>query len=66
MQQFVESLQFNPMKCFYKEQRNGNCLIVENKFNPIHGRLCVHPGTEFKVLIAYFIEINQHFLWSQL
>ena len=38
---------------------NKNSLVVENKFNPIHGRSCVHPGTKFKVLIAYFVEINQ-------
>ena len=44
---------------FYQQQQNENSLAVENKFNPIHGRPCVHPGTKFKVLIAYFIEINQ-------
>ena len=34
-------------------------LFLQNKFIPIHGRPCVHPGTKFKALIAYFIEINQ-------
>ena len=47
------------MKCFYKEQPNGICLIVENKFNPSHGRLCVHSGTKFNVLIEYFVENKQ-------
>ena len=46
-------------KLFLPTTTNENSLIVENKFNPIHGRPCVHPGTKFKVLIAYFIEINQ-------
>ena len=48
-------------KLFYQQQQNENSLVVENKFNPIHGRPCVHPGTKFKVLIAYFIllQINQ-------
>ena len=46
-------------KLFLPTTKNENSLIVENKFNPIHGRPCVHPGTKFKVLIAYFIEINQ-------
>ena len=44
---------------FTNNNKNENSLVVENKFNPIHGRPCVHPGTKFKVLIAYFIEINQ-------
>ena len=34
-------------------------VFLPNKFNPIHGRPCVHPHTKFKVLIAYFVEINQ-------
>ena len=46
-------------KLFYPQQQNENGLVVENKFNSIHGRPCVHPGTKFKVLIAYFVEINQ-------
>ena len=46
-------------KRFYQQQQNENSLVVENKFNPMHGRPCVHHGTKFKVLIAYFIEINQ-------
>ena len=33
--------------------------MAETKFDPIHGRPCVHPGTKFKVLIAYFKEIDQ-------
>ena len=44
------------MKCYYKEQPNENSLIVENKFNPISHRPCVHFGTKLKVLIAYFEE----------
>ena len=44
---------------FTNNNKNENSLVVENKFNPIHGRPRVHPGTKFKVLIAYFIEINQ-------
>ena len=47
------------MKHFCKEQLNENSLIGENKFNPIHGRPCVHFGTKFKVLIAFFIENKQ-------
>ena len=46
-------------KLFYQQQQNENSLVVENKFNPMHGRPCVHCGTKFKVLIAYFIEIIQ-------
>ena len=49
----------NPTNCFYQQQQYENSLVVENKFNPIHGRPCVHPGTKFKVLIAYLIEINR-------
>ena len=52
----------NPTNCFYEQQQNENSLIVENKFNPIHGRPCVHPGTKSIVLFAYlhiFIEIIQ-------
>ena len=48
-----------PQTAFTNNNKNENSLVVENKFNPIHGRPCVHPGTKFKVLIAYFIEINQ-------
>ena len=48
-----------PQTVFNQQQQNENSLVVENKFNPIHGRPCVHPGTKFKVLIAYFVEINQ-------
>ena len=44
------------MKHSCKEQLNENCLIVGNKFNPIHHRPCVHLGTKFKVLTAYFEE----------
>ena len=34
--------------------------FVENKYNPIHGRPCVHPGTKFKSShCIYFVEINQ-------
>ena len=56
---------------FCQQQQNENSLVVENKFNPIHGRPCVHPGTKFKVLIAYFIAVELinrviHFLCSQL
>ena len=51
--------QINPTNCFYQQQQNENSLVVENKFNPIHGRPCIHPGTKFKVLIAYFVEINE-------
>ena len=54
MQTFVKSKQFIPMKCFYKEQLNENSLIVENKFNPISNRPCVHFGTKLKVFIVYF------------
>ena len=46
-------------KCFYTQHQNGNSLVVENKFNPIHGRPCVHPGTKFKVLIVIFVENKQ-------
>ena len=49
----------NPTNCFYQQHQNENSLVVENKFNPIHGRPCAHPGTKFKVLITYFVEINQ-------
>ena len=51
--------QINATNCFYQQQQNENSLVVENKFNPILGRPCEHPGTKFKVLIAYFVEINQ-------
>ena len=33
--------------------------VVENDFDPISSGPCVQPGTKFKVLIAYFVEINQ-------
>ena len=45
--------------CFYQQQQNENSLVVENKFNPISSGPCVHPGTKIKLLIAYFIKINQ-------
>ena len=44
---------------FVKQQQNKNSLVVENKSILIYGRSCVHPGTKFKVLIAYFMQINQ-------
>ena len=70
MQYFVKSKQFNPTNCFYQQQQNENSLIVVTKINPIASRPCVHSGTKFKVLSAYFLEINQqrvnHFLCSQL
>ena len=47
-------------KLFYQQHQNENSLVVENKFNPIHGRPCVHPRTKFKVLIVFFIENKQH------
>ena len=47
------------MKHFCKEHLNENSLIVENKFNPIHGRPCVHFGTKLKVLIVFFVENKQ-------
>ena len=46
-------------KFFYTQHQNGNSLVVENKFNPIHGRPCVHSGTKFKVLIVFFVENKQ-------
>ena len=46
-------------KLFLQQHQNGNSLIVENNFNPISSGPCVQPGTKFKVLIAYFVEINQ-------
>ena len=58
-QYFVKWTQFNPMKHFCKEQPNENSFIVENKFNPIHGRPCVHFGTKLKVLIVFLIENKQ-------
>ena len=48
-----------PQTVFYQQQQKENSLVAENKFNPIHGRPCVHPGIKFKVLIAYFVEINE-------
>ena len=59
LQYFVKCQQINPTNCFYQQQQNENSLVVENKFNPTHGRPCVHHGTKFKVLIAYFVEINE-------
>ena len=47
------------MKHFCKEQPNENSFIVENKFNPIHGRPCVHFGPKLKVLIVFFTENKQ-------
>ena len=44
---------------FVKQQQNKNSLVVENKSILIYGRSCVHPGKKFKVLIAYFLQINQ-------
>ena len=46
-------------KLFLQQQQNGNSLIVENNFNPISSGPCVHSGTKFKVLIAYFVENKQ-------
>ena len=46
------------LQTVFTNRKNENSLIVGN-FNPILGRPCVHPGTKFKVLIAYLIEINQ-------
>ena len=59
MQFFVKSRQFNPTNCFYQQQQNENSLIVVTKIDPIASRPCVHSGTKFKVLSAYFIEIKQ-------
>ena len=47
------------MKCFCKEQPNENSLVVGNTFNPVSHGPCVHFGTKFKLLIAYFIESKQ-------
>ena len=47
------------MMCFCKEQPNENSLVVRNTFNPISHQPCVHFGTKFKLLIAYFIESKQ-------
>ena len=41
------------------QQQNEISLIVENNFNPIHVRPCVHPSTKSKVVIAYCTEIIQ-------
>ena len=47
------------MMRFCKEQPNENSLVVGNTFNPISHGPCVHFGTKFKLLIAYFIESKQ-------
>ena len=46
--QFVKWKQFNPTNHFCKEQPNEDCLIVENKFNPISHRPCVYFGTKIE------------------
>ena len=48
-----------PKTAFTNNNKNENSLIVVTKINPIASRPCVHSGTKFKVLSAYFIEIKQ-------
>ena len=56
MQYSVKWTQFNPTKCFCKQEPNENWVIVENKFNPIPSTYHVHLGTKLKVLIEFFKE----------